>query len=194
MNPFEYLLLFAAVILGLAVSDLAISLHRTLGAGARVKWGWLTPLAAILALLKIVTQWWAWYEAAKYAQGLTFGMFLAVVASSILLFLMSAAALPDRVERDAPVVDLDTHYWAISRRFWLLFAAHELLVNAVGVWAQMQIKGARLELLGAGPALVLGLIAVAVSLAVWRNRWWHTGWMVVLVGFYGVQSFGQTLS
>ena len=39
MGAFEYLLLFAAVILGLAISDLAISLHLLLNAGKKVKWG-----------------------------------------------------------------------------------------------------------------------------------------------------------
>ena len=34
LGPFEHLLLFAAVILGLAVSDLAVSTHRLLNAAA----------------------------------------------------------------------------------------------------------------------------------------------------------------
>lgn len=37
MSPFEYLLLLASVILGLAVSDLAMSTHRLLDAGRRVR-------------------------------------------------------------------------------------------------------------------------------------------------------------
>src|SRR5437667_5006187 len=60
MNPFEYLLLFAAIVLGLAISDLAISLHRLLNAAGRVRWGLLSPLAGIIAFLKIITQWWTW--------------------------------------------------------------------------------------------------------------------------------------
>ena len=47
MSPFEYLLAFAAVVLGLATSDLAMSLNKLLNAGSRVRWGLLAPLAAL---------------------------------------------------------------------------------------------------------------------------------------------------
>jgi hypothetical protein len=95
MGTFEYLLLFAAVILGLAISDLAISLHRLLNAAGRVRWDWLSPMAAALAFVRIVTQWWTWHDAERIAGGLTFGMFLGILISATLLFLMAAVALPD---------------------------------------------------------------------------------------------------
>jgi len=74
MGPFEYLLILAVVVLGLALSDLAMSVHRLLAAGKRVRWDWLAPLAALVAFLKIVTQWWVWFGAAGIAAHLTFGM------------------------------------------------------------------------------------------------------------------------
>jgi hypothetical protein len=55
MGQFEYLLILASVILGLAVSDIAVSLNRLLE--VRVRWDWLAPLAAVLAFLKITAQW-----------------------------------------------------------------------------------------------------------------------------------------
>jgi len=66
MNPFEYLLLFAAIVLGLAISDLAISLHRLLNAAGRVRWASRTA-RRIIAFLKIITQWWTWYAAQSLA-------------------------------------------------------------------------------------------------------------------------------
>src|SRR5437773_12112439 len=105
MSPFEYLLLFAAIVLGLAISDLAISLHRLLNAGGRVRWGLLSSLAAILVFLKIVTQWWTWYAAQSVARALSFEMFIGVMIGAVLLFLMAAAALPG-VDEGQEVVDL----------------------------------------------------------------------------------------
>src|SRR5438477_10235776 len=79
MSPFEYLLLFAAIVLGLAISDLAISLHRLLNAAGRVRWGLLSSLAAILVFLQIVTQWWPWYAVQSVARALSFEMFIGVM-------------------------------------------------------------------------------------------------------------------
>ena len=188
LQPFEYLLLFAAVILGLAVCDLAVSLHRLLGAGARVKWDWLAPLAALLVFLKIVTQWWSWYGAARIASGLTFEMFLGVLVSVTLLFLMGAAALPDAT--DEPVIDLRTHYEAVSRRYWLLFAIHWTLATVISIWAQVQIAGARLSL--ASPVYLI--VPLALSLAITRQRWWHALCLIGLTALYLGQFFGRALS
>lgn len=188
MGPFEYLLLFAAIILGLAVCDLATSLHRLLGAGARVRWDWLAPLAALVAFLKIVTQWWSWFGVERIARGLTFEMFLGVLVGAVLLFLMAAAALPDEV-REGPV-DLRAHYAQVSRRYWILFTAHWVLMAGVSIWAQMQIEGARLSL--ASPVYLM--IPLAISLVIVRNRWWHTICLSGLIVLYVGQLFGHPLA
>ena len=186
MAPFEYLILFAAVILGLAVSDLAISLHRLLGAGARVRWDWLAPMAAVVAFLKIVTQWWTWHASERLAAGLTWEMFLTLLAETVVLFLLAAAALPD--ETEGPI-DLAAHYAQASRGYWILFAAQWLIGNLFGIWAQMRIERARLDLLQP-PYLLLPVI---LSLIVVRNRWWHTLCLAALTAIYIGQFFGQTL-
>jgi hypothetical protein len=177
VTQFEFLLLLAAVILGLAISDLAVSIHRLLAAGSRVKWDWLAPLAALVAFLKIVTQWWAWYGEEKIAGALTFEMFLGVLSSAVLLFLLTAAALPDDFgERP---VDLRAYYAAVSRRYWLLFVAHFVLVNIVSVWAQVVIDRSRFDLIQPG-WLVL---PVALSFVFIRNRWWHTVGLAAFTAF-----------
>jgi ABC-type Co2+ transport system permease subunit len=61
VSPFEHLLTFASIVLGLAVTDLAMALSRLLHAGTRVTWGLTTPLADIVVFLKIISQWWTWY-------------------------------------------------------------------------------------------------------------------------------------
>ncbi|HVI31864.1 hypothetical protein [Phenylobacterium sp.] len=185
MESFEYLLILASVVLGLAVTDLATSLHRLLAAGGRVKWDWLAPLAAMVAFLKIVTQWWSWRAAASMAGGFTFEMFLGVLVATVLLFLMAAAALPD----EAGEVDLAAHYEAVRRRFWTLFVGHWLLMNGVSVWAQMQIAHARLSPL----SLVLLLGPLALTMVFVRNRWVHTAVLAGLCVVYVGQFLGRGL-
>jgi hypothetical protein len=187
LGQFEYLLLLAAVILGLAITDLALSLNRLLGAGARVRWDWLSPLAAIVAFLKIVTQWWSWYGAAPIAKGLTFGMFVGVLVSALLLYLLAAAALPDNV--DEPIIDLRAYFASITRRFWLLFAAHWALANAVNQWVEVQIDNSRPVLFS--PYYLI--VPLAVSLAFVRIRWLQTIFLLAFIAFYMVQSFGHAL-
>jgi hypothetical protein len=182
VTPFEYLLLLAAIILGLAIADLSVSVHRLLAAGKRVKWDWLAPMAALVAFLKIVTQWWSWFDAQRIASGLTFEMFLTVLASAVLLFLLAATSLPDDFgERP---VDLRAHYALVSRRYWLLFAAQEILTTGVSLWAAAVVGKAQLNLVS--PVWLVPPIALSLSFT--KNRWWHTvalaGFIVVYIGQY----------
>jgi hypothetical protein len=186
MGAFEYLLLFAAVILGLAISDLAISLHRLINAGARVRWDWLAPMAAALAFVRIVTQWWTWHDAQRIAGGLTFGMFLGILISATLLFLMAAVTLPDDLERE---IDLRAYYARVSRRFWLLFAGQWVTLNVVSAWARISISRAHFVI---GSPLYLILPAVVV-LAFIRNRIVQTVGLAGFLGLYLASYFSRTL-
>jgi len=191
LGAFEYLLMFAAVILGLAVSDVVVSLHRLLGAGDRVRWDVLAPMAALVAFLKIVTQWWSWFATAQIARGLTFEMFLGVLVAVVMMFLLAAAALPDELG-EGPV-DLAAHYQRVARRYWLLFAGEIALMTGVDIWAQMAIAHARFN-----PATLLSpvfaIIPAAVVLAFVRNRWLHAIALAGLIVLYLTQFLGRSLA
>jgi hypothetical protein len=188
MAPFEYLLLFASVILGLAACELAIGLNRLLGAWRRVDWDWLAPLAALLVFVKLVTQWWIWHRGVVLASGITFEMYLAVLVDAVLLFMMAAAALPNPAGGEDSI-DLRAHYDRVSRRFWILFTIHFVLGTGTGIWMQMQIEHAHFIFVW-----WIWLVALlGLSLIVIRNRTWHTVAMVGLCVLYLVQSWGQTL-
>jgi hypothetical protein len=188
MAPFEYLLLFASVIMGLAACEIAIGLNRLLGAWERVDWEWLAPLAALLTFLKLVTQWWAWHGAVGLAAGLTFEMYLAVLAGAVLLFMMAAAALPAGPATSEARIDLRGHYARVERRYWILFTLHFLLASATSIWLQMAIGHARFVF---SPLYLIGLVGI-VSILV-CNRIWQTIALGGLCLFYFFQSFGQLL-
>ena len=187
VGAFEYLLLFAAVVLGLAISDLAVSLHRLLNAGKRVRWDALSLLAAALAFERIVVQWWTWHTASRIASGLTFGMFLGVLISATLLFLMAAVALPDEGEG---TIDLRVHFASTHRRYWLLFAAQWLTLNVVTDWAEVVINKAHLSF--ASPLLLI--FPISVVLAFVPNRIVQVLGLIGFLVLYTALLFGQTLS
>jgi len=120
MNPFEYLLPLISVIVGLSITDLATSLHRLLRARRRVEWDWLPLATALLALLMVLNAWWRFYRGDSTAAW-TVAEFFPVMITLILLFLINAAALPDRVPPEG--IDLRAFYESNSSYFWLLFSA-----------------------------------------------------------------------
>ncbi len=187
MGAFEYLLLFAAVILGLAVSDLTISLHRLLNAADKVKWDALPLLAAALAFERIIAEWWTWHSADHLASNFTFGMFLGVLVSTVLLFLMSAVALPDEIGEE---VDLRAHYARTHRRFWLLFSAHWLALNGVAIWAQIAIAHGRFDAISAAWLI----LPVAIVLAFIRQRAIQFIGLISFLALYLITYFGRPLS
>jgi hypothetical protein len=189
MGVSEHLGVFLSIVLGLAISDLCISFNRVLDAGARVRWDWLSPMAALVALLKILTQWWQWFGFAELAKGrITFEAFLLVMAGGVLMFLVAAAALPDRA--DEAVVDLRGYYARTSRRYWLLFAAQYMVLTAIGIWAQTQLLHA-----GLGWPLAFRLVtpAIAVILAFVPLRGLHTLGLAGFIVDYSLQLAGSVL-
>jgi hypothetical protein len=188
LQPFEYLLLFAVIVLGLAIGDLAASTQRLIAAGKLVRWDWLAPLAGVLAFLMTVTQWWNWFGEERIAGGLTFPMFLGVLVAAMLLFLLCATALPD--DFGETQVDLRQYYGSISRRFWLLFLAHWAATTGGVIWAWITIG--RADVSQIHPAWLT--MPVALPLVFVENRWWHGLSMAVLVALYVGPHVGQTLA
>jgi hypothetical protein len=190
MAPFEYLLLFASVILGLAACELAIGLNRLLGAWNRLDWDWLAPLAGLLVFLKLVTQWWTWHGAVPLAAGITFEMYLAVLVGAVLLFMLAAAALPNPAGGEESI-DLGAHYQRVRRRFWIVFGLHFIVAMGTTLWLQMAIRHANaVPLLG---WLVWLMVPIAIALAFIRNRIFHTVALVLLCLLYLFQYWGQVL-
>jgi hypothetical protein len=120
------------------------------------------------------------------AKAMTFENYVAVLVSAILLFLMAAASLPDRLE-EYPF-DLRAYYGRASRRYWLLFAAHTAVSNATALWINFGVSG---QIPSLSPVLLI--VPAAVVLAFVRYRLLHALSLWVLIGFYATQLFGHRL-
>jgi hypothetical protein len=186
MEPFEFLLLFAALLLGVAVTDLVSSLHRLFTAGRRVVWDWLAPLGALVAFLKIVSQWWVWYSRAHFIQALTWEAFLAVLTRVILLFLMTAAALPDLKPADE-TIDLRTHWRSVQTRYWAFFLAHWAI--GAGVSLYTRANGA---LVSSRPSGWL-VVPVTVAMIFLKGRISQTAGLLFFWVIYSIQFVGESL-
>lgn len=116
----EYVSAFASIILALAVTDLATSMHRLLRARTRVRWAWLPLAAALLILLATVQFWWTFFELWSARPRFSLGGFLPDFITLLLLFFIASAALPDEVPADG--LDLEAYYFGNRVYFWTLFA------------------------------------------------------------------------
>jgi hypothetical protein len=182
VNATEYVLVLVSIVVGLGLTDVLMSFHRLLRAGRRVRWDWAAPLAAVLVLLTLVLMWWGFYP--HEGRGpTTIGAFLPQLVIVILLFLLSAAALPDEVPPEG--LDLRAYYDRNGPYFWGLYAATlAWLMGAQFVGGAL--AGAPLAQVARSNLVEFGILAVFVSLAVVRRRWWHAvGFLILSTGPIG---------
>jgi len=114
----EHALVFASIIIGVAISDQIVSLHRLLRSGQPIKWHWAQPWFAALVLLLNVMIWWSIVGEQKAT--LTIGEFLPILVQLILLALLTIATFPDRSGPEG--VDLAAFYQSNRRYQWSLLA------------------------------------------------------------------------
>jgi len=180
MSIADYISVFVSIIIGLAVTDLAMSIHRLMRAGDRVTWDWLTPLVALLMLLNILAYWWFAYHWYQGVARLSIGGFLPDLAIFLVLILTVAAALPDEVPAEG--LKLRDYYLSSARYLWSMFAINVVLV--------ILLAGPRYVPSQAGPASWLlaqwpNLLSVALALLLvfTRRIWIHGAVILILLGF-----------
>lgn len=170
MHPYTFLLPLVSVLVGLAVTDVAKSLHVLVRARRRVRWDPLPLAASFVAVLTTFNLWWRFASSGDPTPYLTLGGFLPLAAQLLVLFLLNAAALPDEVPADG--LDLRAFYESNARVFWTLFAVHVVLLmatRAVRLWMGIGTEDVSMEV----HVLNALTLVVFVVLAVVRRRWVH---------------------
>lgn len=126
----EQALVFASIIVGVAVSDQILSLHRLLRSRVPVKWHWAQPWFAFLVLLLNVMIWWS--IVGQSQQSMTIGEFVPTLIQLILLALLTISTLPDHIAPEG--VNLADYYQANRRYQWTLLACAlgwDMLIDVV---------------------------------------------------------------
>jgi hypothetical protein len=161
MSGFEYLTAFVAILIGLAVADLATSLHRLMRARDRVKWDWATPAAAAMVAIQVMAQFWVfWFSRSE--RGYTFASIFALTCVLALVFLIASAVLPDEVPVEG--IDLKAFYEKNRRYLWGLEALYIATVT-LQEWDKFGTAEHRLDLRNNAIGLVQ---AIAALLFPWR--------------------------
>lgn len=120
MSSFEYLSVFVAVIMGLAVTRLLGAVGSCLRQRDSIQGHWVHSLWALNVLIYVVSLWWAlfaWNQLSEW----NYFLFLFIVLYAIVLYLLTDVLYPDQI---TPGLDLEAHF--IKHRtpfFWLLLIA-----------------------------------------------------------------------
>jgi hypothetical protein len=116
IRAFEFATGLFAVLIGLAVADIASSFHRLARSKMPVKWDPLTLIAALYALCLVVVMWFDLWGVRNFAATRTFFFYLSLIAEFFVLYLIAAASLPDEPGDG----DLREYYARNRRYFWIL--------------------------------------------------------------------------
>jgi hypothetical protein len=184
VRAFEYALGLFAVLIGLAIADVANSLHRLLRSPAPVRWDPLALLAALYAVCMAVGMWFDLWGVRNFAATRHFFFYLSLVAEFFVLFLLAAASLPDEAAEGR---DLRAHYERNRRYFWALVALFQLSYLGNGLF----FVGTMLLHQWHHPVVVLWLLnnmvlpwVLALVLAAVRSRLVHyLGLALLLASF-----------
>ena len=118
MSGADYILGLLAIITGLAISDMIVSLHGLLINRRNVRWDWLPLVAASCVLLLIISTWRHLYAGLQGAvKGPPIWVFVIILMQNVGLYLAARAALPDRANLGEPC-DLRAHYDFVDRYLW----------------------------------------------------------------------------
>lgn len=162
MTRIEYLLPLVSVLIGLAMADLVTSLHRLLRASDQVRWHWIPLHWAAVTFLILLAYWWSFYDVAQAAVWNNLFAFGSHIALLIILFLVAAAALPDRAGEGG--VNLLEYYLRQRRYFFGLYTLY-FSYSLFDVWLRSGTLWRPINW------LVLLYIAVLILLA-WTARVW----------------------
>ena len=169
MTLAEFLIGFATIVTGVALTDIVQRIAALIEHRREIRWDWL-PLALLAnAILILIITWaLAWQFIQDGVKQVTLGRFLIGQAAYVLIYLMSVTMLP----RDPqPGLDLRGHCERQLRPYWVLFSLILLYFSVHFVWLPWFI--------GSGPlpvvqACVLTLsTGAALSLTFVRRRLWH---------------------
>ena len=176
MDTFEYITALVAVVIGLAIADLATSLHRLLRQRKVVRWDWVSPLAALLVLAELFNLWWRW----RGFTGTTTAEVLPYFVALILIYLTASITLPDEVPEEG--LDLRRYFDENRSYFWFVYSSYVAVIITL-----MSIRGLDRGLsvsdLWSKYYFDYPWIVVAFGMIFVRQRWISGALMLITMGW-----------
>jgi hypothetical protein len=192
MKPFEYALVLISILMGLALADVVVSLHRLVRSRQPVKWDGRVIIAASLVMLEVIRMWFAQWTGRDLAIAVTFGVYLGEFIQILLLVLLAYASLPDDL---GETCDLGEFYERNRRYFWSVFAAYQasyfVLWLTVFGGTQATVGGAVTPI---DWARMVGPLLIYLTLAFVRLRWLDYLAPALIMIFYLLRYWNQSLA
>jgi hypothetical protein len=187
MSLFEFTFALGAVILGLALTHLAATVHKLLLAGKRVQWAPEQVLLTIMVLLVIISVWLGSWSSRSEAS-VTFGQMLVEVAKVMTLYIAAASCLPEPAQSEP--LDLQEYY---DRTRLLSFGS--LILSVLLFRIDYIVSNGMPSALTFGFALFILLYPVLYACLIFvRNRWFNVLTLGFLIIYFGWRVSGQQLT
>jgi hypothetical protein len=184
MTPFDYAVGLITILVGLALADVCVSLHKLLRLGRSVRWDGRVILSVAFVITLITGMWFSVWSIRTVGVVLRYPFYLTLFLEFMMLFLVCAACLPDDAAENR---DLKVFYEGNRRYLWTLFALFQTSFLLHWIYFQMDPAGHgpthRGSPLVAG-AMVFAPAVVFLLLAFIRARRFHYGALVALLIFY----------
>src|SRR5436305_2378416 len=156
MAPFDYSVGLISILVGLALADIAGSLHKLLRQGRAVKWDGRVILSVALAIIVITGMWFSVWAIRTVNAVLWFPFYLTLFLEFMVLFLVCAACLPDDAVESG---DLGAFYERNRRYFWSLFALFQ--ISFFCRWLYFWSRIAHHSFSGSGSSVRVGAMVAA---------------------------------
>ena len=150
MNPFEYVALLTSIVLALGITRVLSGFGAILGHRRRHALYWVHMMWMLNTFLWLLLNWWILFRW-HLQESWTFFLFVFVLLSPIIAFLLSVLLVPEPISEG---LDFKQHYFANHRVFFALAALLppiDLTDTLLKGWAHFQAQG----------------IVYPISLAVW---------------------------
>jgi hypothetical protein len=171
MMPFDYIALLVSIVIALGITRILTGLGKILQLRGSLDVYSIHVIWTLNVLLWLLLNWWILYRWRTFEQW-TFFLFLFVLISPTLAFMLSVLLLPEPLERD---LDLRRHFYENNGRFFAL-AALLPPIDAIDTL----LKG-RAHFLAQGPLYVVTLALIfilCVAGALTRNERYHAAFAV----------------
>lgn len=177
MDRFEYAIGLISLIVGLALADIVVSLHRLIKHRHESRWDLPAILAVTLVAFTIIGMWYDAWALRRIADQLNIWFYSTFLLEFFFLFLAASAVLPD--ERadgwDVPAYHLrqKSYLWGTMALFHASYAAHWFYFRLTtggrdGFWLQIweplaPLAAVTLLIVARGPRLRLALLVFALA-------------------------------
>jgi len=171
MEAFDYAMGLVSIVVGIAISDLALSFHKLFRHRQTLSWDARTLLAAALTFVVLFSMWFDLWAVHGRPEILNYPFLLSIIVELVLLFLMATAVLPDE---PLPNADLATFYDNNARSIWTFFLLFQ--ISYVGHWLYFKMTSPSHELdhmLARLPEVLMVPVAAGALVLMPRRRMLH---------------------